>query len=85
MGGPIWTAPIHNKEFVGRVSEAAVDSLGTCKRIRGVLGVILEELDDIPLYYILGRLTSCLHCESPPMLKFRYFKSLLELNFNNIY
>lgn len=33
--------------------------------------MILEELDDCPLYYTLDKLTSTLHCETPSMLIFR--------------
>lgn len=46
-------------------------NLGTLKRIEGVLNVIMEELMDCPLYFILERLTGVLHIETPPMMAFR--------------
>lgn len=54
----------------------AIDSeplcnLGTQKRLVGVLTVVLEELDDVPLYYTLDKLCCVLKLEIVPILKFR--------------
>lgn len=82
MGGPIWTGPMHDKEFVARLltridsSSSNIDendnlmNLKTIKRIRGVLHMIHEELD-VPLYYQLDRLTSIIRANVPPMIQFR--------------
>nr|XP_022916362.1 probable tRNA (guanine(26)-N(2))-dimethyltransferase isoform X1 [Onthophagus taurus]XP_022916363.1 probable tRNA (guanine(26)-N(2))-dimethyltransferase isoform X1 [Onthophagus taurus]XP_022916364.1 probable tRNA (guanine(26)-N(2))-dimethyltransferase isoform X1 [Onthophagus taurus]XP_022916365.1 probable tRNA (guanine(26)-N(2))-dimethyltransferase isoform X1 [Onthophagus taurus]XP_022916366.1 probable tRNA (guanine(26)-N(2))-dimethyltransferase isoform X1 [Onthophagus taurus]XP_022916367.1 len=70
VGGPIWSAPIHDKNFVRLVLDNAPNELGTYKRIKGILSVVLEELDD-PLYYTLDKLAGTLHVEVPPMLTVR--------------
>lgn len=41
------------------------------KRIYGLLSVIQEELLDIPLYYVIGKLCATLKIETIPSLKFR--------------
>lgn len=72
VGGPIWSAPIHDKYFVNEVLNNVPKHLKTVQRIDGVLNVILEELDESPLYYTLERLSGTLHVETPPMLTIRY-------------
>ncbi|XP_058796550.1 tRNA (guanine(26)-N(2))-dimethyltransferase [Phymastichus coffea] len=77
MGGPIWTGPLHNKDFVQKILNA-IDSeednhlkkLACVRRIQGILHVVNEELD-IPLYYQLDRLTSVVKLQVPPMIQFR--------------
>ncbi|GJQ72207.1 hypothetical protein Trydic_g3298 [Trypoxylus dichotomus] len=71
VGGPIWSAPIHNKYFVNEVLNNIPKHLKTAQRIQGVLNVILEELEEPPLYYTLERLSGTLHLETPPMLIIR--------------
>ncbi|XP_037958722.1 probable tRNA (guanine(26)-N(2))-dimethyltransferase [Teleopsis dalmanni] len=75
IGGPIWSAPIHNMEFVeellDEIQEAPLRDLGTARRLNGVLSVILEELPDVPLYYTLDQLCSVLKLQIMPILKFR--------------
>ncbi|XP_017785548.1 PREDICTED: probable tRNA (guanine(26)-N(2))-dimethyltransferase [Nicrophorus vespilloides] len=71
MGGPIWSAPLHDKEFIRNLLDGASDKLGTFERIWGVLNVIGEELEDSPLYYTLEKLAGTLHCETPPLLAIR--------------
>lgn len=75
VGGPIWNAPIHDKAFVTRLLDAlseeeAVEKFGTCKRLEGMLSVVEEELDDIPLYYKLDRLSSLMGVSTMPVLTF---------------
>lgn len=57
MGGPIWSDPIHDEEFLGKLLELIQDksfpNLMTFKRIYGILSVIQEELNDVPLYYTI--------------------------------
>ncbi|XP_043653247.1 probable tRNA (guanine(26)-N(2))-dimethyltransferase [Drosophila teissieri] len=75
LGGPIWSAPIHNPEFVQNllkaVQESTLQSLGTQRRIVGVLSMVQEELQDVPLYYTPDKLCCVLKLEIVPMLKFR--------------
>lgn len=75
LGGPIWSAPIHNPEFVQdllkTVQETPLQSLGTQRRIVGVLSMVQEELHDVPLYYTPDKLCCVLKLEIVPMLKFR--------------
>lgn len=75
IGGPIWTAPIHDLSFIDRLMETVKSEtynyLATRTRIFGILSVIKEELPDIPLYYTLTRLCATLKLESIPALKLR--------------
>jgi len=59
IGGPIWIAPIHNTEFVSSVLESLEEEkFNTFARMKGMLSMVLEELQDIPLYYELARLSN---------------------------
>uniref|UniRef100_A0A034WK11 tRNA (guanine(26)-N(2))-dimethyltransferase n=1 Tax=Bactrocera dorsalis TaxID=27457 RepID=A0A034WK11_BACDO len=75
MGGPIWSYPIHDQEFVKELIQAVNDKplceLGTQRRLQGVLAVVQEELFDVPLYYVLDKLCCVLKLENIPVLKFR--------------
>ncbi|CAH0757919.1 unnamed protein product [Diatraea saccharalis] len=74
LGGPIWTAPIHEPVFVSRVlAELSSERhcLGTRDRIEGVLSMVREELHDVPLYYSMDRLVGRVHLETMPMLLMR--------------
>lgn len=57
IGGPIWIAPIHNHTFVTDLLQSLdEDKFQTFPRMVGMLSMVLEELQDIPLYYELARL-----------------------------
>ncbi|KAF6729238.1 tRNA (guanine(26)-N(2))-dimethyltransferase [Oryzias melastigma] len=74
LGGPIWAEPIHDSRFVQKVLSAVAGNpsrFGTSKRIEGVLSMVTEELEDVPLYYTIDNLSSTLHCNTPPLLQFR--------------
>uniref|UniRef100_A0A8C5D414 tRNA (guanine(26)-N(2))-dimethyltransferase n=1 Tax=Gouania willdenowi TaxID=441366 RepID=A0A8C5D414_GOUWI len=74
LGGPLWAEPIHDSQFVHKVLSAVAGNpsrFGTAKRIEGMLSVVTEELDDVPLYYTVDSLSSTIHCNTPPLLKFR--------------
>lgn len=75
MGGPIWSAPIHDTEFLdllmNTIQKQPLKELGTYARINGMLSVIQEELHDVPLYYAIGKMCSILKLEMIPVLKFR--------------
>uniref|UniRef100_A0A182JDC6 tRNA (guanine(26)-N(2))-dimethyltransferase n=1 Tax=Anopheles atroparvus TaxID=41427 RepID=A0A182JDC6_ANOAO len=75
MGGPIWSAPLHDEEFLAElmrtVEQEESKRLTTIRRIYGTLAVIREELHDVPLYYTLDRMCGILKLESIGMLKLR--------------
>jgi tRNA (guanine26-N2/guanine27-N2)-dimethyltransferase len=75
IAGPIWSAPIHDINFVSSVrasvSSDATRFLSTRQRIEGVLSVVCEELHDQPLYYVGDALCGVLHCTSPGFLPLR--------------
>jgi len=75
--GPIWSAAIHDIDFVRRVHNSVVNdgSLfpNTRQRIDGILSVVSEELQDHPLYYVGDALCSTLHCTSPGFIPLRYY------------
>ncbi|KAG7460423.1 tRNA (guanine(26)-N(2))-dimethyltransferase [Solea senegalensis] len=74
MGGPVWAEPIHDAAFVQKVLSAVSGNpsrFGTSKRIEGILSMVTEELEDVPLYYTVESLSSTIHCNTPPLLQFR--------------
>lgn len=83
IGGPIWSAPIHDMDFVESILKLTefpnFSYLETLKRICGTLSVVREELPDIPLYYTIENLCSKLKLENIPILKFR--SALLHENY----
>ncbi|GFP79799.1 probable tRNA (guanine(26)-n(2))-dimethyltransferase 1 [Phtheirospermum japonicum] len=74
MGGPIWSAPIHDQEWVTSIL-ADVKSMKNrypaFDRISAVLTTISEELPDVPLFLSLHNLCSTLKCTSPSAVIFR--------------
>ncbi|KAL3066291.1 hypothetical protein OYC64_016278 [Pagothenia borchgrevinki] len=74
LGGPIWAEPIHDVDFVQKVLFTVSTNpsrYGTAKRIEGMLSMVTEELEDVPLYYTVDSLSSTIHCNTPPLLQFR--------------
>lgn len=74
LGGPMWAEPLHDSAFVQKVLGAVSGNptrFGTSKRIEGILSMVTEELQDVPLYHVLDQLSSTVHCNTPPMLQFR--------------
>ncbi|XP_037882407.1 probable tRNA (guanine(26)-N(2))-dimethyltransferase isoform X1 [Glossina fuscipes] len=75
LGGPVWSAPIHDNTFVQSlieaINKAPLSELSTQKRLNGMLTMVLEELPDVPLYYTLDKLCCVLKLEIIPILKFR--------------
>lgn len=74
MGGPIWSAPIHDQEWVAAIL-ANVKAMKECypayERISAVLTTVSEELPDIPLFLSLHNLCATLKCTSPSAVMFR--------------
>ncbi|KAK7010097.1 tRNA (guanine(26)-N(2))-dimethyltransferase [Biomphalaria glabrata] len=74
IGGPIWSAPLHDTDFIKKILSRIERNLHTFKtadRISGMLNVALEELADVPLFYVLDVICSVLHCRAPNMVAFR--------------
>ncbi|XP_052758392.1 probable tRNA (guanine(26)-N(2))-dimethyltransferase isoform X2 [Galleria mellonella] len=74
LGGPIWSAPIHDEAFVSRVLmhvQGHPELFGTAKRIEGVLSMVREELHSVPLYYTLDKMFGRVHLETMPMMVMR--------------
>lgn len=73
--GPIWSAAIHDVDFVSRVRSRVLNDVGlfpnTRQRIDGILSVVCEELQDQPLYYVGDALCSVLHCTCPGFIPLR--------------
>nr|CAD7397168.1 unnamed protein product [Timema poppensis] len=72
IGGPIWSGPLHDTDFVVRLSKHIhTSTFGTLRRMEGVLAVISEELNDVPLYYTMDRLCSIVRCQTMSILSVR--------------
>lgn len=70
MAGPIWSAPIHDRDVVLQIRkrvEASTTEFPTKERLHGLLTTISEELMDAPLHYTLPGLSKTLHCSNPRM------------------
>ncbi|KAJ7111597.1 tRNA methyltransferase [Mycena crocata] len=68
VAGPMWSAPIHNPDFVGKVLEHLENNeslYGTAARMKGMLTVAKEELVDCPFYFTPTRIASFFHCVTP--------------------
>lgn len=74
MGGPIWSAPIHDQDWVGSILtdvKSMKDRYPAFDRISAVLTTISEELPDVPLFLSLHNLCATLKCTSPSAVVFR--------------
>ncbi|KAG5535209.1 hypothetical protein RHGRI_023109 [Rhododendron griersonianum] len=74
MGGPIWSAPIHDQEWVTSMLadvKSMKDRYPAYDRISAVLTTVSEELLDVPLFLSLHNLCSTLKCTSPSAVIFR--------------
>jgi len=80
IGGPIWLNPIHNKQFIEELLLSIQENeYATEERIIGMLSVACEELEDVPLYYELPRLT-CIVKQSQHKLT-RYTSAILNAGY----
>ncbi|GER45282.1 tRNA (guanine(26)-N(2))-dimethyltransferase, partial [Striga asiatica] len=74
MGGPIWSAPIHDQEWVNSILtdvKTMKNRYPAFDRISAVLTTISEELPDVPLFLSLHNLCATLKCTSPSAVIFR--------------
>lgn len=71
IGGPFYSAPLHDKTFVARMLAEAKDrgAYGTRDRMIGMLTVISEELD-MPFSYSLSHLAQAIHSTNVSLLTF---------------
>ncbi|XP_059480282.1 tRNA (guanine(26)-N(2))-dimethyltransferase [Neocloeon triangulifer] len=71
LGGPIWTGPLYSKPLLARLSNwCGLESLGTFKRIQGIVAVMEEELET-PLYFTTDHLCGVLKLEAMPSTTIR--------------
>lgn len=72
VGGPIWSAPIHDREFLANLKESLVEEdFTTYRRMLGILTMMEEELPNVPLYYVLDRLARVAGTNLCKMVHFR--------------
>ncbi|XP_074308351.1 tRNA (guanine(26)-N(2))-dimethyltransferase 2-like [Silene latifolia] len=74
MGGPIWSAPIHDQEWVTSILtdvKAMKDRYPAYERIVAILTTISEELPDVPLFLCLHNLCATVKCTAPAAVIFR--------------
>ncbi|XP_043812998.1 probable tRNA (guanine(26)-N(2))-dimethyltransferase 2 isoform X2 [Manihot esculenta] len=74
MGGPIWSAPIHDQEWVSSILggvKCMKDRYPAYDHISAVLTSVSEELPDVPLFLSLHNLCATLKCTSPQAVIFR--------------
>ncbi|KAL2335396.1 hypothetical protein Fmac_016609 [Flemingia macrophylla] len=74
MGGPIWSAPMHDQEWVSAILadvKSMKERYPAYDRISAVLTTISEELPDVPLFLSLHNLCATLKCTSPSAIIFR--------------
>ncbi|GAA6052816.1 hypothetical protein JCM3770_006266 [Rhodotorula araucariae] len=72
IGGPMWSAPLHNKEFVGEMLdhvETNKQDFATHDRIKGMLTVAMAECE-APLYFSPAKMASLFNAVCPPIQTF---------------
>ncbi|CAM6032724.1 unnamed protein product [Sphagnum compactum] len=74
MGGPMWSAPIHNSEWIASM----LSSVSSMKmrypafgKVHSILTAVSEEIIDIPLYISLHSMSATLKCTPPSSALFR--------------
>mmetsp|Transcript_12381 Transcript_12381/g.40751 ORF Transcript_12381/g.40751 Transcript_12381/m.40751 type:complete len:565 (-) Transcript_12381:377-2071(-) len=74
MGGPIWSDPIHDQEWVTALLEHMEqyhESYEGYGKVHALLTNVSEELTDCPLYVSLHNMTHTLRCSAPPAALFK--------------
>ncbi|KAL5702047.1 methylamine--glutamate N-methyltransferase [Ranunculus cassubicifolius] len=74
VGGPIWSAPIHDQDWVSSILTNVYsmrERYPAFDRISAVLTTVSEELPDVPLFLSLHNLCGTLKCTSPSAVIFR--------------
>ncbi|BGP27923.1 tRNA (guanine-N2-)-methyltransferase [Rhodotorula toruloides] len=81
IAGPMWAAPIHNRDFVKEMLEyveSHPSDFKTSDRIKGMLRVALSEVE-APLYFSPAKIASFFHAVCPPITTFA--SALLNANY----
>lgn len=72
LAGPMWLGRLHNREFCQEMLHTAngdeTSRFKTLDRINGMVGMAIEELQDVPFYLTPFKISSFFHCNSPPLL-----------------
>ena len=74
MAGPLWLGPLHQQETVPLIralAESKGEQFASHKKLIGLLSVVEEELNDVPLFYNLSDLCNVLRSTLPSMHAFR--------------
>ncbi|XP_014671050.1 PREDICTED: tRNA (guanine(26)-N(2))-dimethyltransferase-like [Priapulus caudatus] len=74
LGGPIWAEPLYETTFLTGMIQNIQDhwdALKSSKRIIGMLTMMMEELQDAPLYYVLDKICSVVQVPAPKIIKVR--------------
>lgn len=74
MGGPFWTEPIHDMEWVDAIKKQVEENKAMYPgydKIHALLTTVSEELVDVPLHYDIHSMSHCLRVTPPPMALFR--------------
>lgn len=83
IAGPMWGGQLHNNEFVEEIlrirDEASDDQFGTRERIKGMVSLAKNELNDVPFYINLNQLLS--YFKSPPISLDAFSKAVGNLGY----
>ncbi|KAK2710527.1 tRNA (guanine(26)-N(2))-dimethyltransferase-like isoform X3 [Artemia franciscana] len=74
IGGPFYMGPLHDQSFLRDLLnniKTDPEPLGTVKRLEGVLTMAMEELSDVPFYYLLDQMSSKVKVTMPTAKQFR--------------
>ncbi|XP_064098901.1 tRNA (guanine(26)-N(2))-dimethyltransferase-like isoform X3 [Macrobrachium nipponense] len=72
MAGPMWSAPIHDREFLKNLKESLIEEdFTTYRRMFGTLTMMEEELPDVPLFYVVDKLAAVAGINLCKMVQFR--------------
>jgi tRNA (guanine26-N2/guanine27-N2)-dimethyltransferase len=79
IGGPIWTGPIYDEEFVEKCMDIVdnerevFDGITSWTKINGLLHGLRNELVDIPLFYSIPALVQAVKCSPPKLRVFAHY------------
>jgi len=72
LAGPMWLGRLHNQDFCQEMlkiaNEDEVPRYKTINRINGMVGMAIDELQDVPFFLTPSRISSFFHCSSPPLM-----------------
>ena len=71
INGPMWIDNIHNKEFTKVLKqhiENNMDNYNTSTRMKGMITVADEELENVPFYFTCDKIASQMRLNCPPLM-----------------